>query len=972
MRFVRNERSFVRQFVLLAFGLCAGAVLAEPVNLYTAVKNAGLSLTVSATRLSQGTASKACNGVVYAATVDGKDPGERLLFGTATEEQNPSVTIKIPDAFESGSRIVLRRVAIYPVTYWGNAKNRVPTEYRVTGIDASGVSHELSHPTGLVYDGLGDNGNNGQHFDTTVPETQIDYGYRTYTIEFLNSPTWTGQYPISFMEIELYVDILPQSGAWNDLYGNVNFSQLLRQSGYAINRGTAYDYTWEQNYWSRAATAFDGVTFHVNTAAEGDVYRWLGYMGKENGSFVAIRTPENFRPDDVFVPQSCRIWCLSYNSNEKARGPQDWTLYGLVDDRDANWKSATEEGTTWAAIHTQTGLSWNNVVFNQEGQNTLGFHPITGSTTGYRAFRFRPTKTAAYKSGGTDIDVGFNELEIFVKPVNVKGSLRVRTSEAGYDLSNASHPDGATVKEAATVTIPEAVSSATAACRVTGYRLETYDWEKGLWESEPFVDSRSFAYMPDPEKSQRLVWILDPSLVRVQVAYADAGNEQPVTVEGVDASGFCAAGTVVTLTAHPNTGDLEGANGATNVYRSAFVRWEGDTNGLADVTSPVISFAVEEARTLTPVYSRDWLVYQYDKANEGGSGTEWRMTDGNFDIALQGDEIVNGTIQNMSSTPWLKAGHGVIDFDTKVVHYTTGQEIAIKSIQLRTLKVGDVWRADFSRVVLPRTLESIKGGSFRDQTNIVEVVMDCPRLTVLADDAFTRCKALRKIVLKVPALEEIAGKYAFFNAIADDTDANDWDLSALRNLKTTGASRFNLAELPGHGFKGTLRLPRIETIGESDFTTQSAFTNLVMGSENAQLRYIGTNAFYNCANLVNLTIGCKKDLVVEPGAFGGANATSRLKYIWFLKHVPSREAIDVLLTKNTAESWNRAVLYVSPARRREWEGLLTPLDRSTEELDKSAPASAIGAYVTAGGVRKAWICPRNSAHDPKGTVVLFR
>lgn len=972
MRFARNERSFVRQFVLLAFGLCAGAVLAEPVNLYTAVTNAGLSLIVSATRCNTGL-NNICDGVTYAELINGStDPRERVYFDAPTATENPSVTIKIPDAFEPESRIVLRRVAIYPVTYWGNAKKRMPTEYRVTGVTDAGLVHELSHPTGLEYPGLDSNGYNGQHFDTTVAATPIDYGHRTFKIEFLNSGAWSESVTISFMEIELYVDIIPTSGVWRDLYDGVNFSQLLRQSGYAINRGTAYDYTWEQNYWSRAATAFDGLTFDVNRAVDGDVYRWLGYMGKANGSFVAIRTPENFRPDDVFVPQSCRIWCLSYNSNELARGPQEWTLYGLADDHDTNWKSATEEGTTWAAIHTQTGLSWTGVTFNQEGKNTLGFHPITGSTTGYRAFRFRPTKTAAYTPGGTGIDVGFNELEIFVTPVNKKGTLRVRTSESGYDLSEASHPDGATVKEMATVTIPEVVSSATAACRVTGYRLETYDWEAGQWVSEPFVDSRSFAYTPDPDKSQRLVWILDPSLVRIGVAYVDAGNEQPVTVEGVDASGFCAAGTVVTLTAHPNTGDLEGANGATNVYRSAFVRWEGDTNGLADVTSPVISFAVKEARTLTPVYSRDWLVYQYDKANEGGSGTEWRMTDGNFDIALQGDEIANGTIQNMSSTPWLKAGHGAIDFDTKVVHYTTGQEIAIKSIQLRTLKVGDVWRADFSRVVLPRTLESIKGGSFRDQTNIVEVVMDCPRLTVLADDAFTRCKALRKIVLKVPALEEITGKYAFFNAIADDTDANDWDLSALRNLKTTGASRFNLAELPGHGFKGTLRLPRIETVGESDFSTQSAFTNLVLGSENCKLRYVGTNAFYNCANLANLTIGCKRDLVVEPGAFGGNNATSRLRYIWFLKYVPSREAIDVLLTKNTAESWNRAVLYVSPARRREWEGLLTPLDRSTEELDKSAPASAIGAYVTAGGVRKAWFCPRPSPHDPKGTVVLFR
>ncbi len=963
-----KEWFFMKRLTVLLIGFCASAVLAEPVNLYTAVTNAGMSLSVTATRCNTGL-NNICDGVTYAVLIEGKDPGERVYFNAPTATENPSVTIKIPDAFEPESRIVLRSVAIYPVTYWGNAKKRMPTEYRVMGVTDAGLVHELSHPTGLEYPGLDSNGYSGQHFDTTVSATPIDYGHRTFMIEFLNSGAWAESVSISFMEIELYVDIIPTSAVWRDLYDGVNFSQLLRQSGYAINHGAAYDYTWEQNWWSRAATAFDGATFHVNVAAAGDIFRWLGYMGKENGSFVAIRTPENFRPDDVFVPQSCRIWCLSYNSNERARGPQEWTLYGLADDRDANWKSTTEADTTWTEIHTQTGLDWNGVTFDKEGNNTLGFHPLTPSTTGYRAFRFRPTKTVAYTPGGTGIDVGFNELEIYVMPVNVNGSLRVRTSEAGYDLSEASHPDGATIKEAATVTIPEAVSSATTACRVTGYRLETYNWETGLWESEPFVASRSFNYTPDPSKSQRLVWVLDPSLVRVRVAYADAGNELPVTVEGTDASGFCSAGTVVTLTAHPNTGNLELAGGVTNVYRSAFVRWEGDTNGLADVTSPTISFTVGAARTLTPIYSRDWLVYEYDKANEGGSGTEWRMKDGNFDIALQDGTIASGNILNSGSTSWLKTGHGAIDFDTKVVHYITGEEIAIKSIWLRTLKVGDVWRADFSRVVLPRTLESIKGGSFRDQTNLVEVVMDCPNLTELANDAFTRCKALRKLVLKVPALEEITGSYAFFNAIADDTDANDWDLSGLRYLKTPGASRFNLAELPGHGFKGTLRLPRIELIGESDFSTQSAFTNLVLGSETCALRYIGTNAFYNCASLANLTIGCAGDLVIEPGAFGGPNATSRIRYVWFLKHVPSREALDVLLTKNAEESWNRAVLYVSLARMQEWQGLMTPLD---PELDRDAPASAMGVYVTTKGERKAWFCPRKSPHDPKGIVLFIK
>lgn len=957
----------VRCLVVMALStaVAVSGFAGEVMDLRQAVTAAGLSLSATATRLRDGSSSaKLVNGVVYAADDTGS---QRVMWQTASEIENPSVTVTIPDEFEPGSRIVLREVWLYPVTYWNNAKNRMPTEYRVVGIDDGGCEYEFAHPAGLEYPGLGGNATNGEHYVTSCADgVAARIGFRQFKVEFLYSPSWAGEIPVSLMEVELKVEVLPANETMRDLYGVRNFSAMLRENGYPIKYNTSYAYLYGTNGWSKPANAFDGYTFHET--AGGDVFRWMGYTKRDGGFFASIRAPEGFRPTDLFVPVGRKLWSLSYNNNEINRAPTEWRLSGTATPYDdAIWKAADETGTVaWSEIEHPTGKSWSGVSFNVRGRNTLGYSAFSGPAAGYRAFRFRPLASiATTASTKSDIDAGLAEIEIFVMPVNQKGTLSVRADRAGCDFGTGYPADGDLVTEECTVEAPEYVKDLSRLYRVTGYRIETFDYAARRWQAGEPVASRVYSYVPEEEVSARLVWELEVVGFRVYALLQDGGNERPVeyapAYEGVP---YYAPGTVLTLTARPNTNVLESAGGATNVYRSSFVRWEGDTNGLADVTSPVITFTVDGPRVLHPVYRRDWLVYLYDKANEGGSGTEWRMKDGNFDLAVVWtDNLEHGTLSSNAGAKWRVSGFGPLDLSTKIVHYTTGEEIVVKKLNLSQLGSKDALRADFTRIVLPPTLTNAVCAAFRDQTNLVEVVIDCPDLKSLGGSLFTRDTYLDRLVFKAPKLERISDNYLFFRARMNETDANDWDLRSLKTLTTGAESRFSLSENgSGFGFYGTLSLPRIETISNADFRNQQHMTNIVLGAAGGKLSQIGEHAFFSCVALVSATFGNTMNLTVASDAFDGC---PNLKDIAFVTHVPPQAAMDAILINATETA--RANVYVSP-RRSLWDGFLTEID---EASDPNPPAEAVGVYVTADGKRKAWIFYRLSPFDLRQGMILF-
>ena len=957
-------------FVGLDLTCGASANEEDWVNLYDAVTEAGASLSVSSTRLyndgsgESGSADFLFNGIIYAPNTGSR--AQRVLL-LQTAEGHPSVTVTLPaDAtFATGKRVVLRRVDLFPVTYSGNAKPRMPTEYKVYGIDEMGEETELLHAADLEYPDLGSSAKSNEFYSVEVPQSSAaEDGFRTFRLEFVDSPAMEGASTstivISFMEIRLQVELLDDDPVRHELYDTLNLTATLREAGYVEKSGYLNStLVGQQNQSSSyiAANAFDGVLF----SSGADSIRWLGRIHNDDGCYAEVRVPEDFRAGDLFYLKSCRLWCLSSFDNELWRAPISWKVLGLADATSSAWTAADDTG--WTEVSSYAGQDWSNVKYNAKGQNTMGSQPATSSADGYRAFRFRPLSTQATEASETGIDFGLNEVEFFVIPVNPKGTLRVRSSVKGCDFGGGLS-DGSLITESTTVTVPEYVASGSATYKVTGYRPEVFDYGQGKWTVGDAVAARSYEYVKDADVTERIVWeVEEADVCRIAVIITDGGNET-VTVSPL--KDYYTVGEEVTVTAYPNTDVLENAAGATNWFRSAFVRWEGDTNGLADVTSPTITFTVDQGRLLTPVFRRDWLAYEYDLANDGGEGKEWRMRDGNFELRISKNDLAVGSIAGAAG--WLLSGHGSFDLDTKIVRSDTGAAVTVGTINLPQLGSDAARRADFTRVVLPKTLTKCLGHSFRDQTNLVEAVVDCPDLTQMNVCLFTRDTALRRLVLKVPKLMQIDADYTFYNAPLDETDASGWCLDSLREFKDSGnESRFSLSaygqvQSGNHGFGGTLTLPRVERIGKSDFSAQKRMTTAVLGSEKGSLKEVGGYAFYSCAALQSLTIGCGEELSVGQNAFAGC---SELKNVTFFKFVPQAAALDAILANATATA--RANVYVSP-RRPLWDGFLQPIG----EDDPNPPEGAVGVYQTAAGDRKAWVFYKESPLDPKGILLIVR
>ena len=957
---MRNLASFC-----VATGLALGATAGEEnwVNLYDAVTAAGSTLSLDSSAIyGNGAGDSGPRDALF----DGRTYSKGKVDGVSTRvlmvkeaSENPWVTVTLPAAFATGKRVILRRVDLYPVTYYNNAKNRMPTEYKVYGFDPSGMAIELVHAAGLEYPNLGENAKSNEFYSVAVsPSVAGENGFREFKLEFIDSPAMSGAavggIVVSFMEISLQVELLDDDPVRHELYDTLNLAATLREAGYVDANGYLDDtLVGQQNPYGSyvAKKAFDGVTY------AGDSGRWLGYVHNSGGCYGEIRVPAGFRADDLFYLKSCRLWTLSTSGNELRRAPTAWKVLGLADATSSAWTAADDTG--WTEVSSYAGQGWSNVKYNAKGQNTMGSQPATSSADGYRAFRFRPLSTQATAAGETGIDFGLNEVEFFVLPVNPKGTLRVRSSVKGCDFGGGL-TDGSSITESTTMTVPEYAVCGSKTYRVTGYRPETFDYEQGKWTVGETVAARSYEYVKDADVTERIVWEVEEAAVcRINAVITDGGNET-VTVSPL--KDYYAVGEEVTVTAYPNTDVLENAAGATNWFRSAFVRWEGDTNGLADVTSPAITFTVDQGRLLTPVFRRDWLAYEYDLANEGGEGKEWRMRDGNFELRISKNDLAAGSIAGAEG--WLLSGYGSFDLDTKVIRSDTGAAVTVGTVNLPQLGSDAARRADFTRVVLPKTMTKFLNSAFRDQTNLVEAVVDCPGLTQLGVYLFTRDTALRRLVLKVPNLTQLATDYVFYNVPLDETDASDWSLDSLQEFKAAGnESRFSLWDYSGtHGFSGTLTLPRVERIGRHDFSAQKRMTAAVLGSAKGSLKEVGANAFNKCAALQSLTIGCGDDLTVAKTAFVDC---PKLKEVTFLKLVPPAEALDAILTNATAAA--RANVYVTPNRPLP-DGFLLPIG----EDDPNPPADAVGVYATAAGDRKAWVFHKESPLDPKGILIIVK
>jgi len=547
----------------------------------------------------------------------------------------------------------------------------------------------------------------------------------------------------------------------------------MRVVGYFRQRGVtkpAAYYEGQNMYTSLdSCSSFDG----LKTKGEDGSWRCLGYMGRTGGCYVGLNLTDATErlAGDTFYLKSYRIYTLWSAGNETNRVPTAWTVQTKLGEN------------ALAAADTHSGVNWSGVSFFGQNVNFLSF--TLANAVPFDHFRFVPTDSWAWskqnKKTANDLNVGWQEIDLYISAANEKGTLRVKSSKFG---GTGFSPEADTlVTAAATLTAPASALVGDAMYAVTGHYLESFDFDTGRWQYKvgSYSEALSYDYTPDADKAERLVWVMSDTVTSATLSVADGACVGKETVTGV---GLYGIGNPVTLTANPSADDLTAVSSSTNLHHSTFVRWEGDVEGLdVDLTSASITFTVDRARVLKPIFVRDWLLYAYDKANEGGSGTEYRIKDGLWEFKVND---ISSDHKLIVSKDGYRVGKGVLDFNSgKIYHPGTSDAYVIKKFDVSAMGVyagsTEDKRYRVTELVLPESLETLGNSVFRNHEKTTRVVANCPNLADISYCTFTRDIILQEVVLDLPKVRNLA-QWAFFNVPLAETSATAWNLPSVTNV----------------------------------------------------------------------------------------------------------------------------------------------------------------------------------------------
>ena len=751
-------------------------------------------------------------------------------------------------------------------------------------------------------------------------------------------------------------------------------SDIFRAAGYVkiSDSGTPDDaqlnpYMSSKNLYSdTGARLFDGLTWY---SGSGEV-RILGYMSKAGGSYVTLNVPADVLDGGELLLYEYRLSPVSYWGNTRSRMPTAWTLSVSNAVTAADWSVADETN----GVDVSRVPNVQDLITNGTKEEDARFDFPLAAPVAFTSLRFQPTDSAAYQTnlekGKQDIDWGLLEVALLVRRVNPKGTLRV--SAPGLGNKGFSHADHDLLTEAATLTAPTSAeaSDGGVAYSLKGWVLETFDEATGVWtESETGIDA-TYDWTPDPAVRARLTWLYDRDAVMYKVtAETERTTDQALVgtyiKENVEFSpaaegNFWAAGTEITATAIEDTTDLSARVDDSRRYRSHFIRWIGDTDGLdVDLTSSNITFTVDRSRALHAVFDREWLLI-YNDGDSFMHNANWRFK-ASFD---SGSKTV--TVKN-----WTR-GSGRLNFDTPV-YGQSGAAYTITAVSDEaTAYSGGKAKTTITELILPKALVSLGAQSFR-MNEITNLVMDCPGLTSIGAAALARNTKLTKAIVNLPSLVRLPPEYQFFNWPLLDTDLATWNLSSLTNVpKQLLYQEAGVAAAQAAACKsGVLTLPRRCHVGSGAFENFAQAAEFHLGTGNAKLVEIADAAFKACA-ATNFVLGCRREIVVHQNAF-----LNHLKAgpdsIRFIARAPDvKETMENILASNTPE--HRANVYVSAVRESDWSAYVTPVDEIDDATVKAEAeaAGATGAFKTDAGEWKALVFAVEMPFDPKGSVFLVR
>jgi len=132
-----------------------------------------------------------------------------------------------------------------------------------------------------------------------------------------------------------------------------------------------------------------------------------------------------------------------------------------------------------------------------------------------------------------------------------------------------------------------------------------------------------------------------------------------------------------------------------------------------------------------------------------------------------------------------------------------------------------------------------------------------------------------------------------------------------------------------------------------------------------KLTSLDTNALSGCSALRSLVIGSTGSLFVAGGNFTSVALTN----VVFLGPAQSQATMDQILNKVAAGTATHGCTIYASIRQTGWTDMAADM---TEAEKPNAPAKCFGVYVTASGVRKAWLVHQTSPYDPKAGVIIVR
>ena len=233
-------------------------------------------------------------------------------------------------------------------------------------------------------------------------------------------------------------------------------------------------------------------------------------------------------------------------------------------------------------------------------------------------------------------------------------------------------------------------------------------------------------------------------------------------------------------------------------------------------------------------------------------GADWtfssnKIKDGNWTLKTStvssGDDVTLLRLGFTWNATCRTEGSGELDL-TKPITDANGKIYKITEIGYSAFYKDD----NLVKVTLPKELQRFcaSGDAFKNCTNLLELIANCPELVAMGGCDFQGCTKLDKMVFKVPKLAKI-NQYAFQNCPLRETSfTTDIDITGVTEISY---EVFRQTE-ENAGPSGWLYLPKIAKLGNKNAFTKCARLEVVeVGDKTKDLEISGGSMFSGCTSL---------------------------------------------------------------------------------------------------------------------------